>query len=94
MESCYEDSVCTVLKNIKEKNFADLKTIQEKILDKINANVATQEKFKSFYTEDKLIFRNLSAEYCFPDSLKKKSVIALRYEVYFLISYLSNFKLY
>ena len=93
MESCYEDSVCTVLKNIKEKNFADLKTIQEKILDKINANVATQEKFKSFYTKDKLIFRNLSAEYCFSDSLKK-SVIALRYEVYFLISYLSNFKLY
>ena len=57
MKSYYEDSVCSILKDIKEKNFDDLKTIQEKILIKINVNMATQEKFKRFYTVDKLIFR-------------------------------------
>lgn len=32
MDPCYEDSMRSVLKNIEEKNFDSLKTIQDRIL--------------------------------------------------------------
>ena len=64
MDSSSKHSVSSVLKNIKAKNFDNLRTIQERILKKVNSSVATQSEFEGFFLK-KLLFRNFSTEIVF-----------------------------